>query len=271
MTFPHRDDPAERLLALLDAGREPADDQAAATGRHARPPLVSVPLGLRDRKTSVSHPVVLTFLLVALLVGGLLGLRVVRARADVIPIPALSAVSATGSGATAQLGTGGEGAPGDSGGAPASPGAAVLEIQVHVVGQVKRPGVVRLRPGARVADAIDAAGGVTAKADLSSVNLARPVLDGEQVVVSRPGEATRGPGSPGAPAGSASPATPPKVSLNTADGPALDTLPGVGPVLAQRILDWRAQNGRFASIDQLGEVSGIGEKLLATLSPLVTL
>ena len=59
--------------------------------------------------------------------------------------------------------------------------------------------------------------------------------------------------------------------MNTADGPALDTLPGVGPVLAQRILDWRAQNGRFASIDQLGEVSGIGEKLLATLSPLVTL
>ena len=142
-------------------------------------------------------------------------------------------------------------------------------IEIHVVGQVKRPGVVRLRPGARVADAIDAAGGVTAKADLSSVNLARPVLDGEQVVVSRPGEATRGPGSPGAPAGSASPATPPKVSLNTADGPALDTLPGVGPVLAQRILDWRAQNGRFASIDQLGEVSGIGENLLATLVPRV--
>jgi competence protein ComEA len=149
------------------------------------------------------------------------------------------------------------------------------EVVVHVVGQVRRPGVRSLPLGSRVADALDAAGGATPKADLSRLNLARVLVDGEQVRVPSPGDpvdpggsasagATGGGGAGGAASGA-------KVSLNTADLAALDTLPGVGPVLAQRILDWRVAHGRFTSVDELGEVSGIGEKLLAQLGPLVTL
>ena len=132
-----------------------------------------------------------------------------------------------------------------------------------------------------MADAVEAAGGATAKADLSALNLARVLVDGEQVRVPAlgdpvdPGRRHRalaapvaGAGGAGSGAGGAAGAP---VSLNTADLAALDTLPGVGPVLAQRILDWRTAHGRFTSIDELGEVSGIGEKLLAQLSPLVTL
>jgi competence protein ComEA len=135
--------------------------------------------------------------------------------------------------------------------------------------------VQQLAPGARVGDAVTAAGGATKAADLAAVNLARLVVDGEQIRVPKPGEAM--PAAPGAPAPGGGQAGGPvaraggQVSLNSADLAALDSLPGVGPVLAQRILDWRAEHGRFTSVDELGEVSGIGEKLLAQLRPKVTL
>lgn len=146
---------------------------------------------------------------------------------------------------------------------------------VHVVGQVHRPGVVRLPAGSRVDDALRAAGGATRSADLALVNLARPVSDGEQIHVPKPGEtpspppvvppaATSG-GAKGAPPAASGP-----VNLNTASESDLDSLPGVGPVLAARIIQWRTTNGRFTSVDDLGEVSGIGDKLLAQLRPLVT-
>ncbi|AKU19054.1 competence protein ComEA [Luteipulveratus mongoliensis] len=151
---------------------------------------------------------------------------------------------------------------------------------VHVVGQVRRPGVVRLPAGARVQDAVTAAGGATAKADLARVNLARPVVDGEQVIVPRPGEQVAPPasvpgaastgsaGGPVAGAGSSAPGGP--VNLNTADEAGLDGLPGVGPVIAQRIVQWRTENGRFTSVEELSEVSGIGDKLMEQLRPLVS-
>ena len=153
-------------------------------------------------------------------------------------------------------------------------------VVVHVVGRVRHPGLRRLPAGSRVADAVAAAGGATGKADLAALNLARLLVDGEQVRVPAVGEpvtpapaAGPVPGGGGAAGGNgggaASPGAP--VSLNTAGLAALDTLPGVGPVLAQRILDWRSAHGRFTSVDELGEVSGIGEKLLAQLTPLVTL
>ncbi len=141
-------------------------------------------------------------------------------------------------------------------------------VVVHVVGQVREPGLQRLPPGSRVADALAAAGGATRGADLARVNLARVLVDGEQVVVPAPGDPDP-PGAPAAGTGGGSGAGAP-VSLNTADLAGLDTLPGVGPVLAQRIVDWRSQHGRFTSVDELGEVSGIGEKLLERLRPLVT-
>lgn len=133
----------------------------------------------------------------------------------------------------------------------------------HVAGQVRRPGIVRLAPGSRVIDALESAGGPSDEADLTAVNLARPVVDGEQVYVPLPGElppaAARGGG------GGADPAPGGVIDLNTADEQALDMLPGVGPVLAERILAWRTEHGQFTSVDELAEVSGIGEAMLARL------
>lgn len=131
-------------------------------------------------------------------------------------------------------------------------------VYVHVVGEVRAPGVVELAYGARVQDALEAAGGVTESAALSGLNLARIVADGEQVVVpDADGETPVPPPSSGAADG--------QIDINTADASALDSLPRVGPALAQRIVDWREANGRFGSIDQLLQVEGIGLKTLEGL------
>ncbi|MGO1538187.1 MAG: ComEA family DNA-binding protein [Leucobacter sp.] len=141
-------------------------------------------------------------------------------------------------------------------------------VYVHIIGEVAAPGVVELQAGARVEAAIDAAGGATDAAELSGVNLARVVVDGEQIVVPDADGAAEAQAS-GAMTGSAGGADPTDaaagggvVNLNTADSTALQTLPRVGPALAERILDWRTANGQFASVDQLLDVSGIGEKTL---------
>lgn len=147
---------------------------------------------------------------------------------------------------------------------------AARTVFVHVVGAVKAPGVVELPADSRVRDAVARAGGATDAAVLAGVNLARTVVDGEQIVVpdaasmaagSAPGALANAvpPGSTGS--GSGPTGTAP-VDLNTADLAALESLPRVGPALAQRILDWRTTNGRFASVDQLLEVPGIGAKTL---------
>jgi competence protein ComEA len=144
---------------------------------------------------------------------------------------------------------------------------------VHVAGAVREPGVYRLREGDRVADAVDRAGGATGRADLTLLNLAAEVEDGRQVVVPERGAA----GSAGASAGAAGPggaagaggAAPP-VNLNTATLEQLDTLEGVGPGIAQRILDYRDEQGGFGNVDELGQVPGIGEKRMAALREKVT-
>ena len=139
--------------------------------------------------------------------------------------------------------------------------AAASDVVVHVAGQVRRPGLVRLPAGARVADAVEAAGGVTRARAADSVNLARVLVDGEQIVVTdaptAPAPAAEGPGAPMV------------LDLNTATAAALDTLPGVGPVLAARIVAWRDANGPFRSVEELGEVSGIGEAILGQVRALV--
>lgn len=316
-----RPDPADRLRAALaaraaaeeadadpwpgsgidDDGADLVDDsEAGAAGRHAAPdrrrrprdrddppPLVSWPVGLRDRFGAVPHPVVLAFLVLAVLAGGIFGIRVVNARAEATPVPvaAPSAAQQTttatpvvpGGGAPEGGALGGDATVGSATGPAGSPAAgAGPRVIVHIVGQIAHPGVVSLPAGSRVQDAIEKAGGPTSKADLAAVNLARLCVDGEQIRIPKPGEAPAAPSAAGPGGGSSGPPGAPgaaggKISLNTADAAALDTLPGVGPVLAQRILDWRTQHGRFSSIDELGEVSGIGEKLLAQLTPLVTL
>jgi competence protein ComEA len=141
-------------------------------------------------------------------------------------------------------------------GAPTGPGQAAppqaAQLVVAVAGRVRRPGVVRLPAGSRVEDAVRAAGGVSPGASSGLLNLARPLVDGEQVLVGI--EPTGAAAAQAAGGGGSGP-----VDLNAADAGALDALPGIGPVLAQRIVEWRTENGRFASVDQLREVPGIGE------------
>lgn len=173
-------------------------------------------------------------------------------------------------------------------GLPASavPTSAPAELVVSVVGLVRTPGLVRLPPTARIADAIARAGGGRPGADLLGLNMAQPLRDGDQVlvgyadpaggpalrsaVVSGGGATASAPGA--APRASSSPSTGAAgtVNLNTADAAALDALPGVGPKTAAAILEWRQRNGRFSSVDQLAEVDGIGPARFASLRDLVT-
>lgn len=137
-------------------------------------------------------------------------------------------------------------------------------IVVSVVGRVARPGLVTLPDGARVADALRKSGGLVPGANLGALNLARKLADGEQIYVGVPPP-------PGAEpvAGATAPGEPAKVDLNTATLTELDTLPGVGPVTAQSIVDWRTEHGRFDSVDQLREIDGIGPGRFAKLQDLV--
>jgi competence protein ComEA len=148
--------------------------------------------------------------------------------------------------------------------------AAPTEVVVHVAGAVVQPGVHRLAPGARVIDAIDAAGGLAPDADGGRVNLAAPLTDGERIYVPRVGEAAPPLAEPstGSADGGAGDEGP--VNLNTADAEALDALPGVGPTTAAAIIEHRERIGGFTSVDQLLDVRGIGEAKLEQLRPLVT-
>jgi competence protein ComEA len=148
--------------------------------------------------------------------------------------------------------------------APARPAAAKLLV-IDVAGAVRRPGLYRLRSGSRIDDAIAAAGGPTAKAQLAAVNLAAPIADGEQVVV--PGRGAVGAPAASPPAADSSPSAP--LDLNTATAEQLDSLPGIGPVTAQKILDYRQEHGAFHSVAELEGVPGIGPGRLAQLKGLV--
>ena len=151
---------------------------------------------------------------------------------------------------------------------PAAAGETGGTVTVDVTGRVRRPGIAVLDAGARVIDALEAAGGARPGVDLTSLNLARLLVDGEQIVV----------GEVAAPAGIGVPTTPapsgatggPLVNINTADQALLETLPDVGPVTAEAIIAWRTEHGGFTAIDELLEVDGIGDATLATLTPHVT-
>ena len=141
------------------------------------------------------------------------------------------------------------------------------EVVVDVAGKVRRPGIVRLPAGSRVVDAVEAAGGPRRGVALTGLNLARVLTDGEQVLVGIPG--------PTGPAAAAAPGSAPGagtlVNLNTATQAELETLPGVGPVTATSILEWRTEHGAFSRVDELLEVSGIGDATLAEIAPHVTI
>ncbi|MCX4749036.1 helix-hairpin-helix domain-containing protein [Kitasatospora sp. NBC_01287] len=159
---------------------------------------------------------------------------------DAAPLPAASAAAVPGSG-----------------------GQALPPVVIDIAGRVAHPGIRALPSGARVADALRAAGGALPGVDTDTLNLARVLVDGEQVLVGAPSPAVQG--------GPAPPAPKPPVSLNRATLDQLDALPGVGPVLARHILDFRGTHGLFQSLDQLRLITGIGERKLAELKPLVTL
>lgn len=204
--------------------------EAAATRPVAAPPRVRWAPGWRATGAAA--------LVLALAAGGL-ALRALRApHGELVALPTPAVVA---------------------GAADAAADPAGEQVVVHVVGAVAHPGVVRLALGARVADAIGAAGGSTPDADLSAVNLARVLTDGEQLVV---------PVTGAVPAVTATDAATGLLDLNSADADALDALPGVGPVLAGRIVD-RRDARPFTTVDELDEVPGIGPALLEDLRPLV--
>jgi competence protein ComEA len=226
------------------------------------------PAGWRGARVDPGRPgaTALALVAAAAAVVAAVGVWFERPRAE--PVPDLPAVTVAAPAADTV-------APAPTAAAPtaSAPAAPVAPLVVSVSGKVRRPGLVEVPEGARVADVLEAAGGALPGTDLSALNLARRVADGEQVAVgvpaapdAAPGPAPGGPqapgGAPGAPTG--------KVDLNAATVEQLDALPGVGPVMAQRILEWRTRHGRFTRVEQLREIEGIGERRFAQLRELVT-
>ena len=205
---------------------------------------------------------------------GAIGLAVVAALAAVAaavgvwagrpvaePVPPLPVVSAD---APARA----NGVPVAVPGAVPAPGGPVV---VNVAGKVRRPGLVTMKEGARVGEAVDAAGGALPHVDLTPLNLAARVVDGQQILVgvAAPPGAAAPPAAPAGGAAGVAPAPGGKLDLNAATLEQLDGLPGVGPVMAKKILDWRTQNGRFTAVEQLREIPGIGDARFGTLRDLV--
>ncbi|MET0788407.1 MAG: helix-hairpin-helix domain-containing protein [Cellulomonas sp.] len=232
---PERTGPARTSAALRSA----AVGYTAAHGD----PVVPASRPRRRVRWAVSWRVAAGAGTVLLLVGGAVALRALSLApgpAVALPVPAPHGAATAG----------------------ASP---TTEVVVDVVGAVAAPGVVHLAAGSRVVDAIAAAGSATAGAQLGALNLARPLVDGEQIVVPAVGDPPDavGPGATSAPAGGDD-----RVDLNSADAAALDALPGIGPVLAGRIVAHR-EDGPFSSVDELADVAGIGPTLLERLRDLV--
>lgn len=264
---PRTSSPGSRLTAVLDprigAPGPAADDPPTVPMRvpraAERPPGPVgrwLPASWRAARIDPGRPGALAVVLVGVVAAVIAAVGVWREVPRAEPVADLPVLATTAAAVTPVA-------------APTSSPAAVPdELVVAVAGKVRRPGLVHVPPGSRVADAVEAAGGVLPGVDLAGVNLARKVSDGEQVAVGVPPAPDAGPapttggGEPGA--GGSAP-----LDLNAATVEQLDALPGVGPVTAQRIVDWRTRNGRFATVDQLREVEGIGERRLGQLRGLV--
>jgi competence protein ComEA len=229
------------------AGEPVVDRPAGGAGEGLRRWL---PAGLRGARLVAPRQAVAGLVAVALLsaVVTALALWWVRPRPAEVGPPPLVAGSA------------------DPGVATAAATPTARPLVVSVVGKVRKPGLVTVPAGSRLVDAVRAAGGPMPGVDLTALNLARKVTDGEQIVVGGPAPAEAPAGTAGAPAAGATTV----VNLNSATLAELDSLPGVGPVIAQRILDWRAAHGGFTSVDQLRDVSGIGDRTFEHLRDLVT-
>lgn len=263
------------LLARFDAAATPVPDRAEPPDRPDPPPAgagrwqrlaARVPVRLDPgRRAALSVGVAV---LVAAVATGiwLLSSRPRAMSVSASTPPSVAAMPTLGSATPARSSSPGS----EAVSVPVSAPAEV--VVVDVAGKVRRPGLYRLGAGSRVDDAVRAAGGALPGVDLSSLNLAAKVVDGQQILVGLAGAAPPAAGSGGsggAGRGATGAATGP-VSLNSATLEQLETLPGVGPVLAQHILDWRADHGSFRSVEQLNDVPGIGDVKFAALKPLVT-
>ncbi|WP_161958440.1 helix-hairpin-helix domain-containing protein [Ornithinimicrobium cavernae] len=308
--------PSEEDRVPSGRGEDHPSDPAVVTGgdwlppdpgRHrcerSSPRLLTLPGPLRSVNLSVRPAAVVALIVVVLVAAAVFGFRWWRAEqgSEPVPVAPLAASgtprpvaepggagaggTAAGSADSAVVSAEPSAGVGAGAGLPPTAGAttaAEQDLLVHVAGEVERPGVVRLGGGARVQDAVDAAGGLAAGADTSRLNLARPVADGERIWVPRPGEevpevadpggvpgaSTGGPAAAGDDAGGGGAAP---ININTADQAVLEELPGVGPVTAAAIVQWRTEHGQFSTADELLEVSGIGEATLEKLRPHVTL
>lgn len=234
--MPPEDCPPEEALPEEPLREEPlpAERSWSRRGGHA----LDDPRWRLDPGRRGAVALVVVALVAAAVAGGLAW----RGRPVAVPVPVVEAVGEPLPGASAAAEQGGE-------------------VVVAVAGKVRAPGLVRLPAGSRVDDAVRAAGGLLEGAEPGLLNLARRLVDGEQVLVG----VDPPPGAAPAPDASGG-----LIDLNAASASDLDALPGIGPVLAQRIVDWRTENGRFASVDQLREVTGIGEAKFQDLQAKVT-
>ena len=233
--------PQEPGARDVDPAPVPADVPAQDEPRSWQPRGAHAATGARYRLDPGRRGAVALVLAAALAAVAAGGFALHR-RPQEVPVPVVEAAGAPLPGASADA-------------APAG------EVVVAVAGKVRRPGLVRLPAGSRVDDAVRAAGGLAPGAEVGVLNLARRLVDGEQVLVGLAAP----PGAPAVPGGGGT-----LLDLNAASASDLDALPGIGPVLAQRIVDWRTENGRFASVDQLREVTGIGEAKYEDLRAKVT-
>jgi competence protein ComEA len=281
----------EHPLPLVEAPQADPDEVPVppATGRHARRSL-----GVADRLTgwvgdrlpvtvrprphlgAVQMGVVLLVLAVGLVGAAWWLVRSSGGAEEVVPPPEVvettPAAEGPGAGAGAEPGAAAPSAAASPADGAAGPSAGEGEIVVDVVGRVRRPGIAVLPLGSRVVDAVRAAGGLLPGIDRTTLNLARLLTDGEQVLIGVEGAAP--PVPPGSSTSSAPPGSPSAgelVNINTADQATLETLPGIGPVTAAAILQWRTEHGGFTAVEELLEVSGIGDATLAELMPFVTL
>lgn len=307
---PPASDVARRRLAALTAelavarGAEAGADPHVVAGEHAAPdddpdvgpitrpvPVLArlwgwaadrLPVGLQGRAHLGSAQIGVVCLVVA--VGLVLGaVWLVRADGDegeVVPPRAVAGPGGTASPAGPSPDASPRGSSGASPGSqpvtstagpPTASSSPTGEVVVDVVGKVRHPGIAVLPTGSRVADAVAAAGGLRQGVDRKLVNLARVLVDGEQIVVGAPQQPAGMPAAESAPTGPAPASGSGLVNLNTADQAALESLPGVGPVTAAAILQWREGNGAFTAVEELLEVDGIGDKTLARIAPHVTL
>ncbi len=213
------------------------------------------------RRLTAQHVAVVAVLIAVLVAAA--AWWALRAAPDVRSVPLTNASLSAPALTATPPGLGTPPASTPSGGVPAATTGGPLLV-VDVAGKVRHPGIVELAPGSRVVDALVAAGGVRPGVDTAALNLARLLLDGEQIVV---GLAVPAVGPPAV--GSPSETAPISVDINTATQTELETLPGIGPVTATAIIDWRTENGAFTTVDDLLDVSGIGDATLADLEPYV--